>query len=65
MIAGEFPSAFTLDGAVKDTALISEAMRAAGTDDRLMEALHRQFQAAADAGHDSEDMAAVIHAFHQ
>lgn len=63
MIAGEFPPAFPLAGAAKDTALIAEAMRAAGTDDRLMSALHQQFQAAADAGHDTEDMAAVIHAF--
>lgn len=65
MIAGEFPPAFPLGGAAKDTALIAEAMRAAGTDDRLMAALHQQFQAAADAGHDAEDMAAVIHAFHR
>jgi 3-hydroxyisobutyrate dehydrogenase len=65
MIAGEFPPAFPLGGAAKDTALIAEAMRAAGTDDRLMVALHQQFQAAADAGHDAEDMAAVIHAFHR
>jgi 3-hydroxyisobutyrate dehydrogenase len=65
MIAGEFPPAFPLAGAAKDTALITEAMRAAGTDDRLMAVLHEQFQAAADAGHDAEDMAAVIHAFHR
>ncbi|MBV8994662.1 MAG: NAD(P)-dependent oxidoreductase, partial [Pseudonocardiales bacterium] len=63
MIAGEFPPAFPLDGATKDSALIAEAMRATGTDDRLMTALHQQFQAAADAGHEAEDMAAVIHAF--
>ena len=65
MIAGDFPPAFPLAGAAKDTALIAEAMRAAGTDDRLMAVLHQQFQAAADAGHDAEDMAAVIHAFHR
>lgn len=63
MIAGEFPPAFSLGGAVKDSALIAEAMRNASTDDQLMEALHREFKAAADAGHDSEDMAAVIHSF--
>ncbi|MDR7304115.1 NAD(P)-dependent oxidoreductase [Haloactinomyces albus] len=62
MIAEEFPPAFTLGGAVKDTALIAEAMRTGGTDEQLMQALHRQFQAAADAGHGAEDMAAVIHA---
>lgn len=65
MIAGEFPPAFPLGGAVKDSALIAEAMHAAGTGDRLMQALHREFQAAADAGHEAEDMAAVIHAFHR
>lgn len=65
MIAEDFPPAFPLAGAAKDTALIAEAMRAAGTDDRLMSALHQKFQAAADAGHDAEDMAAVIHAFHR
>jgi 3-hydroxyisobutyrate dehydrogenase len=63
MIAGDFPPAFPLGGAVKDTALVAEAMRVAGTADRLMAALHQQFQAAADAGHDAEDMAAVIHSF--
>jgi 3-hydroxyisobutyrate dehydrogenase len=65
MIAGELPPAFPLDGAVKDSALIAEAMRAAGTNDQLMTVLHQQFQAAADAGHAGEDMAAVIHAFHR
>lgn len=62
MIAGEFPTAFALGGAVKDSALIAEAMRSSGTDDQLMLALHRVFQAAADAGHEDEDMAAVVEA---
>lgn len=60
MIEDEFQSAFTLAGAVKDSALIAEAMRSAGTDDRLMQALHHAFQAAADAGHADEDMSAVV-----
>lgn len=62
MVEGEFPPAFTLAGAVKDSALIAEAMRSAGTDDQLMQALHRAFQAAADAGHADEDMSAVVNA---
>lgn len=62
MIAGVFPLAFTLAGAVKDSALIADAMHAVGIDDRLMRALHEQFRAAADAGHDAEDMATVVHA---
>jgi 3-hydroxyisobutyrate dehydrogenase len=37
-------------------------MHAVGIDDRLMRALHEQFRAAADAGHDAEDMATVVHA---
>lgn len=60
MIEGEFSPAFTLDGAVKDSGLIIEAMRASGTDETLMAALHQQFQAAAGAGHGAADMAAVI-----
>jgi 3-hydroxyisobutyrate dehydrogenase len=63
MIAGQFPPAFTLDGAVKDTGLIAAAMRETGTDAALMEAVAQQFRKAADGGHGAEDMAAVLHAF--
>jgi 3-hydroxyisobutyrate dehydrogenase len=63
MINGDFTPAFPLAGAAKDASLIADAMRAANTDDGLMQAIHREFQAAADAGHDTEDMAAVVHAF--
>ncbi len=63
MIAEEFPPAFTLGGAVKDTALIADAMGEAGTDDALMRVLHQEFVTAAAAGHEHEDMAAVLHAF--
>jgi 3-hydroxyisobutyrate dehydrogenase len=55
--------AFILGGAMKDSSLVADAMRAAGTDDTPMEALYAQFAAAAGAGHDAEDMAAVWHAF--
>ena len=63
MIAGQFPAAFALDGAVKDTGLIAAAMREAGTDATLMDAVVQQFRKAADSGHGGEDMAAVFHAF--
>ena len=63
MIDGEFPAAFTLAGAAKDSTLITEAMRIVGTDDQLMEALHREFQAVADAGHQQEDMSVVVEGF--
>jgi 3-hydroxyisobutyrate dehydrogenase len=62
MVSGAFPPAFTLGGAVKDSALIADAMRAAGTDDTLMSVLHQQFVAAARAGHEAEDMAAIWYA---
>ncbi len=60
MIAGTYPPAFALDGALKDSALIGDALRAAGTDDRLMTALNALFADAAATGHDREDMAAVV-----
>jgi 3-hydroxyisobutyrate dehydrogenase len=63
MIAEEFPPSFTVDGAVKDTGLIAAAMRQAGTDATLMDAVARQFRAAADRGHGGKDMAAVYRAF--
>lgn len=63
MIAGKFSPAFGLDGAVKDSRLVIDAMRSAGTEPVLMEAVLRQFSVAADAGHGGEDMAAVVHAF--
>ena len=63
MIAGQFPTSFAVDGAVKDTALIAAAMREAGTDATLMDAVACQFRKAADGGHGGEDMAAVYRAF--
>jgi 3-hydroxyisobutyrate dehydrogenase len=63
MIAGEFTPAFGLAGAVKDAELIVEALREAGDDPSLMQAVHHLMSAAADAGHADEDMAAVVHAF--
>jgi 3-hydroxyisobutyrate dehydrogenase len=63
MIAGEFPASFTVDGAVKDTGLIADAMRESGTDATLMDAVAGQYRKAADGGHGGEDMAAVYRAF--
>jgi 3-hydroxyisobutyrate dehydrogenase len=60
MIVGDFAPAFTLGGAVKDSALILQALQAAGCDDRLMQALHDQFEAGAQAGLDGEDMSVVV-----
>ena len=60
MMAGDYPAAFALGGAVKDAALIADALREAGTDARLMTVLHALFADAAEAGHTHEDMAAVV-----
>ncbi|HEY0496162.1 MAG TPA: NAD(P)-dependent oxidoreductase [Kutzneria sp.] len=60
MIAGEFPAAFSLDGAVKDAGLIAAALREAGADDRLMTAILSQYETAAAAGHGDSDMSAVF-----
>jgi len=63
MIAGEFQPAFGMAGAVKDAELIVDALREAGEDPSLMQAVHHLMSAAADAGHADEDMAAVVYAF--
>jgi 3-hydroxyisobutyrate dehydrogenase len=63
MIAGEFPPSFTVDGAVKDTGLITAAMRESGTDATLMDAVASQYRKTADGGHGGQDMAAVYRAF--
>jgi len=63
MIADEYPPAFALDGAVKDSGLIAAALGSAGASDAVMTAMHDRFAAAAARGHSAEDMATVIHAF--
>ncbi|MCE3552931.1 NAD(P)-dependent oxidoreductase [Pseudonocardia sp. RS11V-5] len=65
MIAEEFPAAFALDGAVKDSGLIAEALAGNGVSDQLMTAMHDRFAEAAARGHADEDMAAVLHGFRQ
>ncbi|MEV6647950.1 NAD(P)-dependent oxidoreductase [Amycolatopsis sp. NPDC051371] len=60
MTQDELEPSFGLGGAVKDSALILDAMREAGVDNRLMAAMHAQYADAEDA-HGDEDMAAVIH----
>jgi 3-hydroxyisobutyrate dehydrogenase len=60
MIAGDYPAAFAVDGAHKDSGLIGEALRHVGTDDRLMTTVNTLFADAAAAGRAGEDMAAVV-----
>ncbi len=62
ILTGEFPAAFPVDGAEKDSALVAEAARDAGVRLELPEAVHRQFARAVEMGHAREDMAAVWYA---
>jgi len=63
MIAGDYPPAFAVDGALKDSGLIGDALRASGADDRLITAVNALFADVAAAGRDGEDMAAVAEVF--
>ncbi|GAA4540035.1 NAD(P)-dependent oxidoreductase [Pseudonocardia xishanensis] len=65
MLAGEYPPAFPLDGALKDSGLIGDALAGSGVDPSVMRALHDRFRAASEAGHGEEDMAAVLLGFRQ
>ncbi len=63
MLADEYPAAFALDGVRKDLGLIREAEVGSGTRTTLTEAVLACFDAAAEQGHGSDDMAAVVSAF--
>lgn len=60
MLAGQFDPAFALDGALKDAGLMVEAARAAGAEVAIVEVAQRYLQAASDAGHGDQDMAATF-----
>lgn len=60
MLAGEFTTSFGLDGGRKDLALIREAAETASVDPALVEAMVVLFDRAAEAGHGSDDIAAVF-----
>ena len=63
MLAGEYPVAFALDGALKDLGLMLDAAGPAGVDTALLTALQQTYRRASDAGHGGQDMAAVYTAF--
>jgi 3-hydroxyisobutyrate dehydrogenase len=63
ILEGQFPTSFAVSGVVKDAGLIAAAMRSAGVDAEVMEAVGEAFRRAEAAGHGDEDMAAVVHAF--
>ncbi len=59
MLAGDFATAFGLDGAAKDAELIVEAARAAGADLGVIEAVRDHYVRARDAGHGDKDLSAT------
>jgi 3-hydroxyisobutyrate dehydrogenase len=63
MIAREFDPAFSLALARKDAALVLEAAERHGFDAPLVEAVMRQMDAAVEAGHGDDDMAATYVAY--
>jgi 3-hydroxyisobutyrate dehydrogenase len=63
MIDGEYTPSFELDGVIKDTDLITAALREAGVDTTLATAVRDRLAAASSDGHGAQDMAAVVHAY--
>jgi 3-hydroxyisobutyrate dehydrogenase len=63
MLEGDYTPSFELDGVIKDTNLIRDAMAEAGTDSTLADAIADRLAAASSAGHGEKDMAAVVHAY--
>jgi 3-hydroxyisobutyrate dehydrogenase len=63
MVSGQYQTAFALDGARKDIALIEGAAASAGVDTRLLEALSGLYGQASAAGFGDYDMGAVFTAF--
>lgn len=63
MITDTYPPSFTLDGAVKDSALIAEALTQAGKDNRVMTAINQVYAESSARGHGQDDMAAVNKGF--
>lgn len=62
MIERSYEPSFALRWALKDAALVEEAARAAGLDLPLVRTIAARMQAAVDAGHGDDDMAATVEA---
>ncbi|MEO9138018.1 MAG: NAD(P)-dependent oxidoreductase [Jatrophihabitans sp.] len=63
MLAGEYPAAFSLDGGRKDLELIASAAHPTGLPGDLLDGVRALFDAASQAGHGADDLAAVFTAF--
>jgi 3-hydroxyisobutyrate dehydrogenase len=63
MLAGDYPVAFALDGALKDVELMIAAAGPAAVDTTVLQALREVYRRASDSGHGGQDMAAVYTTF--
>jgi 3-hydroxyisobutyrate dehydrogenase len=63
MIAGDFTPAFGVDGLLKDLGLMIDATRDTSASDRLLVPLRDALASASDAGHDKDDISAVVTSF--
>jgi 3-hydroxyisobutyrate dehydrogenase len=63
MIAGEYPTAFSLSLTRKDVGLVIEAAESKGFDAKLARSIAALFDRAIEDGHGAKDMAAVIEAY--
>lgn len=63
MLDSDFTPSFAVNGIVKDLGLMIDAVEPAGMPTQVLKAVRGRFVAAAESGHDSDDIAAVITAF--
>jgi len=63
IIDASYAPQFTVDGVAKDTGLIRDALLASGLSTAMIDGIRTAFQAASDAGHGDDDMAAVFYGF--
>jgi 3-hydroxyisobutyrate dehydrogenase len=63
VLAGEHPTAFAVDGVVKDVELMLDAAGQVGFPDALLRAVLAAFRQASEAGHGGDDMSAVAASF--
>jgi 3-hydroxyisobutyrate dehydrogenase len=63
IIEGSYDPQFTIDGVRKDTGLIRDSVAAVGLSTVLIDGVRAAFDAASEAGHGGDDMAAVYFGF--
>ena len=63
IIESSFAAQFSVDGVRKDTGLIRDAVAASGLSTALVDGVRTAFDAASEAGHGDDDMAAVYFGF--